>query len=311
MLDAPQVADLLLEIGRRAALEGGNPYKAKAYIRAAESLRTLVTPLGEVIRRSQLRAMPGIGDAIARRIIELRDRGTDERLERLRAKYPASLLELLAIPRLKPDAIVKLHTELGISSLAEAEEAARHGRLRKVKGLGASVERKILEGAAPASSGQGLMRVNRAEELLLHAAEALKREGAENVTIAGDFRRGCELVSEFRLVAISKGAATITHERLGAVGVDIGPPEKRGTALLYATGSAKHLEELEAFARNKKLVLAADGIGTLATYATAGPKPRSIGGSVFLSSPRNCATVATRLPRPRRGSFRSLSSRKI
>ena len=173
-LDAPQVADLLLEIGRRAALEGGNPYKAKAYIRPAESLRTLVTPLGEVIRRSQLRAMPGIGDAIARRIIELRERGTDEGLERLRIKYPASLLELLAIPRLKPGAIVKLHSELGISSLAEAEEAARHGRLRKVKGIGASVERKILEGAALASSAQGLMRVNRAEELLLHAAEALK-----------------------------------------------------------------------------------------------------------------------------------------
>ena len=36
-LDGPQVADLLLEIGRRASLEGGNPYKAKAYIRAAES----------------------------------------------------------------------------------------------------------------------------------------------------------------------------------------------------------------------------------------------------------------------------------
>ena len=78
-LDAPQVADLLLEIGRRASLEAGNPYKAKAYIRAAESLRTLVIPLGEVVRRSQLRAIPGVGDAIARRIIELRNNGTDKR----------------------------------------------------------------------------------------------------------------------------------------------------------------------------------------------------------------------------------------
>jgi DNA polymerase/3'-5' exonuclease PolX len=59
-LDAPQVA---LEIGRRASLEGGNPYKATAYIRAAESLRTLVIPLDEVVRRSQLRAIPGVGDA--------------------------------------------------------------------------------------------------------------------------------------------------------------------------------------------------------------------------------------------------------
>jgi DNA polymerase (family 10) len=43
-LDASEVADLLLEIGRRASLEGGNPYRAKAYIRAAESLRTLGHP---------------------------------------------------------------------------------------------------------------------------------------------------------------------------------------------------------------------------------------------------------------------------
>ena len=83
-LNASQVADLLLEIGRRASLEAGNPYKAKAYIRAAESLRALVVPLGDVIRRSQLRDLPGIGDSIARRIITLRDQGIDEGLERMR-----------------------------------------------------------------------------------------------------------------------------------------------------------------------------------------------------------------------------------
>src|SRR4051794_40217171 len=146
-LDGPQVAGLLLEIGRRTSLEGGNPYKARAYIRAAESLRTLVIPLDEVVRRSQLRAIPGVGDAIARRIIELRDNGTDDALDRQREKFPASLLELLDIPRLKPSAVVKL-IELGITTLAQAEDAARQGYLRKVKGLGASVERKILEGIA-------------------------------------------------------------------------------------------------------------------------------------------------------------------
>ena len=96
--EAPEVADLLLEIGRRASLEGGNPYKAKAYIRAAESLRTLVTPLGDVIRRSQLRAIPGIGDAIARRIIELRDKGTDEGLERMRGKIPSRAIGATEYP---------------------------------------------------------------------------------------------------------------------------------------------------------------------------------------------------------------------
>ena len=128
-LDAQQVAELLLEIGRRSSLEGGNPYKARAYIRAAENLRALVVPLDEVIRRSQLRALPGIGDAIARRIVKLSEKGTDEGLERLRARYPASLIELMNIPRLKPSAVTRLHKELGIANLKEAEAAAREGRL--------------------------------------------------------------------------------------------------------------------------------------------------------------------------------------
>jgi DNA polymerase (family X) len=61
-LDTPEVADLLLEIGRRASLEGGNPYKAKAYVRAAESLRHASRPLAEIIRRGELRQIPGAED---------------------------------------------------------------------------------------------------------------------------------------------------------------------------------------------------------------------------------------------------------
>jgi DNA polymerase (family 10) len=260
-LQTSEVADLLLEIGRRASLEGGNPYKAKAYIRAAESLRTLVAPLGEVIRRSQLRAIPGIGDAIARRIIELRDRGTDEGLERLRGKYPAGLLDLLSIPRLKPAAIAKIHA-LGIASLDEAEKAARAGRLRKVRGLGASAERKILEGAALMRSAAGSMRANRAEELLEHAADALKWQGIDDVVIAGDLRRGCELISELRLVGTSAAPGKISRKRLEAIAVDVVPPEQRGSALLYATGNSKHLEALEAEAQAKGLILNECGIGS-------------------------------------------------
>src|SRR6516225_99369 len=258
-LDAQQVAELLLEIGRRSSLEGGNPYKARAYIRAAESLRALVFPLDEVIRRSQLRALPGIGDAIARRILELREKGSDEGLERLRAGYPASLLELMNIPRLKPSAVTRLHKELGIANLRQAEEAAREGRLRKVKGLGLTVERQILEGAPLARDVQARMRANRAAELLQSAAEVLRSQGFENITIAGELRRGCEIVSDLTLVGTS--VAATAHTRLAAVGVDLAPPDKLGSALLFATGSQAHLTQLENLARKKGLILTRDGIG--------------------------------------------------
>jgi DNA polymerase (family X) len=258
-LDAQEVAELLLEIGRRSSLEGGNPYKARAYVRAAESLRALVVPLGEVIRRSQLRALPGIGDAIARRIVALSEKGTDEGLERLRARYPASLHELMNIPRLKPSAVIRLHKELGIANLNEAEAAAREGRLRKVKGLGLTVERQILEGAPLARGVPGRMRANHAAELLQGAAEALRSQGFENITVAGELRRGCEIVSDLTLVGTS--AAATAHTRLGAVGVDLVPPDKFGSSLLFATGSQAHLAQLENLARKKGLILTPDGIG--------------------------------------------------
>src|SRR5262245_53742510 len=95
---APEIADLLEEIGRRADFEAGNPYKAKAYVRAATSLRRLVRPLDQLIRESALQTIPGVGAAIAKRIEALHRGGTDASLERMRQKLLAGLLPLLGIP---------------------------------------------------------------------------------------------------------------------------------------------------------------------------------------------------------------------
>ena len=64
-LDAPEVAALLAEYGRRSALRGGNPYRAKAYLRAAENLGALAEPLERIVAEGRLKEIPGVGDAIA------------------------------------------------------------------------------------------------------------------------------------------------------------------------------------------------------------------------------------------------------
>ena len=145
-LDASAVSRLLREFGQRVALRPGNPYRAKAYARAADNLLTLSIPLEEVVAQDRLREIPGVGEAIADIITQLHSIGTHPTLEAMRKEVPESLLELLTIPGLRPDKILKLHAELGISSLAELEEAARAGRLQNVKGLGAALQSKILKG---------------------------------------------------------------------------------------------------------------------------------------------------------------------
>jgi hypothetical protein len=104
---------------RRKEGHSGNPYRAKAYVRAAESLGALTEPLDRVIAERRLKEIPGVHPS----------------LEAMRKDIPAGVLEMLTVPGLRPDKIVKLYKELGIRSLAELEAAARAGRLKTVKGL--------------------------------------------------------------------------------------------------------------------------------------------------------------------------------
>ena len=144
--DAQSVAALLMELSRRSALAGGNPYRVRAYARAAESIATLTVPLAAVVEEGRLRALPGIGETIADIVEKLHRTGTHPSLEELRREVPPGVVEMLAIPGLRPEKVLKLYRELGLTSLGELEAAARADRLAKVKGLGPALQRKILEG---------------------------------------------------------------------------------------------------------------------------------------------------------------------
>src|SRR3712207_4351399 len=108
LLDAPAVAKLLVEIGQRLALAGENPYKARSYSRAAQTLMALTMPLDVVVASGRLQELPGVGAALSKTIEELHRSGTTASLERMRAEFPASALELARIPGLPPKKAVDL-----------------------------------------------------------------------------------------------------------------------------------------------------------------------------------------------------------
>jgi DNA polymerase (family 10) len=146
ILEAPEIAGLLNEFGRRAMLYGGNPYRAKAYLRSAERIAILTEPIGDLIADNRLREIPGVGEAIAQLITQLYTTGSHPSLERMRAEIPASVLEILTVPGLRPEKILKLHKELGLSTVQELEAACKQDRLKSVKGFGPVLQRKILAG---------------------------------------------------------------------------------------------------------------------------------------------------------------------
>ena len=91
-LDASSVAALLREFAQRSALRGGNPFRAKAYARAADNLLALSLPLAQMIAQDRLREIPGVGNAIAEIIKKLHATGTHPALEKMRHEIPAGVL---------------------------------------------------------------------------------------------------------------------------------------------------------------------------------------------------------------------------
>jgi DNA polymerase (family 10) len=154
-LATSEVAKLLQEFGHRTTLRGGNPYRAKAYTRAAENLLALTQPLKDLIAQDRLTEIPGVGDAIAEIVTKLHLTGDHPSLRSMRKEMPSGVLEMLSIPGLRADKVLKIYKELGLSSLDELEKAAREGRLKPVKGLGAALQSKILQGIEIRRQGEG------------------------------------------------------------------------------------------------------------------------------------------------------------
>jgi len=258
-----EIARLLREYAQRSALRGGNPYRAKAYSRAADSLAALAVPIEHLIEENRLTEVPGVGEAIADIVTKLHRTGTHPRLEKLRQDIPAGVLELLSVPGLRPEKVLRLYKDLSITSLAGLEQAAKEERIKKAKGLGAAWQTKILQNLAIAKSGQGRLHLHRAAALLEHAQESLRksRPGLKRLTIAGDFRRGCELVGDLAIVAEIPSSG-IEPEVVDTTGLQVRLADRKhfGAALLYARDSSAHLEQLRLLAEKKGMRLEEDGL---------------------------------------------------
>jgi DNA polymerase (family 10) len=262
-LDASEVAKLLVEYARRTALAGGNPYRSKAYLRAAESLAALAEPLARIVAEDRLQGIPGVGDAIADIITKLHRTGSHPSLERMRREVPEGVLEMLSVPGLRPDKVLKLHKQLGIASLAELEAAAREDRIKSTKGLGPALQRKIIQGLEIRKAALGSRHMHRAAELMAAAERNLRRAipGLKRIVAAGDFRRGCELACDLSLVAedakLENGPELVKTNQLSVYLTD---PEHFGSSLLLATGSDAHLQQLRTLAENQGLSLTDRGL---------------------------------------------------
>ena len=265
------------------AVRGGEPFRARAYERAAESLERQGEDLAALIESDRLTALPGIGRGLAAVIAELHLTGRSAALDRLRDELPTGALELSRVPGLRLDRIAAIQSALGVRTLAELEAAAEAGRLRGVPGIGEKTERRILDAIrrleAPAAVNVLLPEaLDESERLLAHLRAG---PGVERAEPAGPLRRWSETVDELVAVVVSRTPeAVLDHAAaLPLAGIERGPGELRGrlgsgvalrvrvaspetapTELVYATGAADHLRDLERHAAARAIALAPSGL---------------------------------------------------
>lgn len=200
--DNPAVARVLAQIADLLELKGENPFKVRAYRNAAD----IVAHAAEQVRdmdATLLRNWAGIGKDLALRIHEIATTGDCSVRQDLLREYPATLLEVLGLQGVGPKTAGRLFQELGISSLADLEAAARAGRIRGLKGMGAKKEALILKAIEERQQFSGRHLVSSATRAVGALVDWLHTQAPGlDIVAVGSLRRGAETCGDVDLLAV-------------------------------------------------------------------------------------------------------------
>jgi DNA polymerase (family X) len=260
--DNATLAERLEAFASLLDLGGGGFYTARAYRRAAETIRESKAPITELVRTGRVQELRGIGPGIAARLRELVETGRIAELAELEQTVRPELIGLGRFLGIGPKRMIEISAALGVQTADEFRDAARAGRLRSVSGIGSQTEARIAE---------ALEREQRPERrgLLLNRARALLEEiaGALGGEVAGDPRRWADTSFELAVVCCAEDPEPVLDEfeRLPAIvavierdarralgltveGVPVelvaSEPASFGTALVRATGSHAYVDAL-------------------------------------------------------------------
>ena len=272
-MDKFTVARTLDEIARYLELSDPKPFRSRAFEKAARAIEKVDQDVTRLVESGELLSIPGIGKGTAGIIEELVRTAESKYLAELRAGYPAGIFELLRVPKLGLRKVGQLHSELGIGSLDELEEAAKNGAIAKLKGFGPKTAEQILKGIefARLRESQFLLPVG------IEVGESLRERLAdideiEDAEVTGSVRRRLEVIRNVNIVIATKKPAVIAEKLAGIVAnltevdertlkglarneVDVffhlAAPNEFGSEVLRTTGSAEFVEAFGKIAKAK------------------------------------------------------------
>jgi DNA polymerase (family 10) len=258
------IAKIFYYISEILELQGENPFKIRAYIKAAQTLESYTKEVSEIKDPEELKELPGIGEKIALKIKELLETGKLEMYEKLKKSEVAPLIELMQVPGLGPKHVKLIYDKLGVKTLDQLEKAAKAGKLRGIPGLGEKTEQNILKGIEQERRHKERFPLG----VILPKAELIVSQlnqvrNVREVNLGGSIRRMKETIGDVDILIsstkakivsdafvklpevkniLSEGATKSSVMTKDGFQMDLRvvSPQSYGAALHYFTGSKAH-----------------------------------------------------------------------
>ncbi|MCL5257460.1 MAG: DNA polymerase/3'-5' exonuclease PolX [Chloroflexi bacterium] len=301
-----EISEILNRIAELLEIKGESRYRIYAYQRAAEAIASEPVDARTLMEQGRLENVPGIGKSIAAKITELLKTGHLKYYEDLQAGLPSAIVHLMEVPGIGPKTAMRLYNELGITSVAELEAAARAGRISGLPGYGPKTEENILRDVHNLRLHEERRLLGEVLPVVADMIAALRSvPGIRNIVPAGSIRRMEETVGDIDLVAtagdpakavqafvklpqvrevLGQGPTKATVVLRNGIQADIRvvPDEAFGSLLQHFTGNKAHNIILREYAKSKGYSISEYGItdlrtGTIKPYADENEVYESLG----------------------------------
>lgn len=269
------VADIFRAIAEFLEIKGDNPFRIRAYARAADNIEGLKEDIAEYVRQERLTQIPGIGEDLAAKIKEIIETGKCKHYEELKKIIPEGVIKLLEIPSVGPKTAKLFYDRLKVGSVEELRVAASKGRLLGLPGVKQKTVDNILKGIELVKKGKERMDLLTATSASQEILDGLsKHKEVREISVAGSLRRMKDTVRDIDILVATKNPKKVSDAFIalpqckrvlaegktksalltkGDVQVDLRvlDPGSYGAALLYFTGSKNHNIKLRQLAIKK------------------------------------------------------------
>lgn len=286
-MKSKELSKMFAEIADALEFKGDNRFKIIAYRKASKALDDLTEDVEILARRGQLQEIPGIGEAIAKKIEEYLTTGKMKKYEEALSRIPRDLLKLLKVQNLGPKTLALAYEKLGVKNLEDLKRVIADGSLASLFRMGEQRVDNIKKGIEVFERTRERIPLYEAFEISDEIVNYLKMcAEIEQVAPAGSLRRMMETVGDIDILATGKEGASIidfftkypradrilasgrtkgsivvrTGRDVRQVDLRIVQSDSYGAALQYFTGSKAHNIRLRSIAKEKGLKVSEYGV---------------------------------------------------